>query len=109
MSLFSTLPFAIPNKRVGIPIHSPTFQSFIAPLDDILDKITPLTSRSNRPITFTFDCQLKSLIYYHLEECTSAQALLLMMADDEFARQNLMPEEGLGESTFISYAGHVRC
>ena len=109
MSLFSTLPFAISNKRVGIPIHSPTFKSFIAPLDDILDKITPLTSRSNRPITFTFDCQLKSLIYYHLEECTSAQALLLMMADDEFARQNLMPEEGLGESTFISYAGHVRC
>jgi len=100
MSLFSTLPFAISNKRVGIPIHSPTFQSFIAPLDDILPKITPLTSRSNRPITFTFDYQLKSLIYYHLEECTSAQGLLQMMADDEFARQNLIPEEGLGESTF---------
>lgn len=100
MSLFSTLPFGIPNKRVGLPIHSPTFQSFIAPLDDILEKITPLTSRSNRPITFTFDYQLKSLIYYHLEECTSAQGLLQMMADDEFARQNLIPEEGLGESTF---------
>ena len=100
MSLYSTLPFSISNKRVGLPIHSPTFQSFIAPLDDILPTITPLMSRSNRSITFTFDYQLKSLIYYHLEECTSAQALLQMMADDEFARQNLIPEEGLGESTF---------
>ena len=85
---------------MGLPIRSPTFQSFIAPLDDILPAITPLMSRSNRSITFTFDYQLKSLIYYHLEECTSAQALLQMMVDDEFARQNLIPEKGLGESTF---------
>ena len=100
MSLFSTLPIDMPNKRLGIEIHSPTFDAFITPLDDMLPTITPLTSRSNRPITFTFDCQLKSLVYYHQKVCTSAQALLQMMHDDEFARQNLIPELGLGESTF---------
>jgi len=52
-------------------------------------------------MTFTFDYQLKSLIYYHTEEHTSAQSLLQEMQDeDSFAHHNLIPEEGLGESTF---------
>jgi hypothetical protein len=73
----------------------------IAPLETILTEITTLESTSNRPITFTFDHQLKSLIYYHTEEFTSAQALLEEMQDeDSFAHHNLVPEVGLGESTF---------
>lgn len=73
----------------------------ISPLEEILPEITPLKSSSNRPITFTFDYQLRSLIYYHTEEFTSAQALLQEMQDeDSFAYHNLVPEEGLGESTF---------
>jgi hypothetical protein len=70
-------------------------------LETILTEITPLESSCNRPITFTFDYQLKSLIYYHTEEFTSAQALLEEMQDkDSFAHHNLIPEEGLGNSTF---------
>lgn len=73
----------------------------ISPLEEILPEITPLKSSSNRPITFTFDYQLRNLIYYHTEEFTSAQALLQEMQDeDSFAYHNLVPEEGLGESTF---------
>ena len=73
----------------------------VAPLERILTEVTPLESTSNRCITFTFDHQLRSLIYYHTEEFTSAQALLEEMQDeDSFAYHNLVPETGLGESTF---------
>jgi len=72
----------------------------IAPLETILPTITPLESGSNREITFTFDYQLLSLIYYHTEDCTSAQDLLQAMKEDEFAHHTLVPEGGLGESTF---------
>ena len=99
--ILSTCPVPLPNISVGAPIESPTFSVFVSPLEDILPEITPLESSSNRPITFTFDYQLKSLIYYHTEEHTSAQSLLEEMQDeDSFAHHALIPEEGLGESTF---------
>jgi len=101
MSILSTSPVPLPNLHVGASISSPTFSMLIAPLENILTEITPLESTSNRPITFTFDYQLRSLIYYHTEEFTSAQALLEEMQDeDSFAHHNLVPEAGLGESTF---------
>lgn len=100
MPLFSTSPLSIPNLPLGTPIHSPTFEALIAPVESLLPTITPLQSRCNRPITFTFDSQLKSLIYYHIEECSSAQALLKLIHDDAFAQQTLVPPQGLGESTF---------
>ncbi len=101
MSILSISPVSLPNLCMGASISSPTFSMLIAPLETILTEITPLESTSNRPITFTFDYQLKSLIYYHTEEFTSAQALLEEMQDeDSFAHHNLVPETGLGESTF---------
>ena len=101
MSILSVSPVPLPTLCVGASISSPTFSMLIAPLETILTEITPLESTSNRCITFTFDYQLKSLIYYHTEEFTSAQALLEeMQAEDSFAHHNLVPETGLGESTF---------
>lgn len=101
MSILSVSPVSLPNLCVGVSINSPTFSTLTAPLETILTDITPLESSSNRSITFTFDYQLKSLIYYHTEEFTSAQALLEEMQDeDSFAYHNLVPEAGLGESTF---------
>ena len=101
MSILSISPVSLPNLYVGASISSPTFSMLISPLESILTEITPLESTSNRCITFTFDYQLKSLIYYHTEEFTSAQALLEeMQAEDSFAHHNLVPETGLGESTF---------
>ena len=101
MSILSISPVSLPNLCVGASISSPTFSMLMSPLETILTEITPLESTSNRCITFTFDYQLKSLIYYHTEEFTSAQALLEeMQAEDSFAHHNLVPETGLGESTF---------
>ena len=101
MSILSISPVSLPNLCVGASISSPTFSMLMSPLETILTEITPLESTSNRCITFTFDYQLKSLIYYHTEEFTSAQALLEeMQAEDSFAHHNFVPETGLGESTF---------
>ena len=101
MSILSISPISLSNLPMGASINSPTFSMLTAPLEIILPEITPLESSSNRRITFTFEHQLKSLIYYHTEEFTSAQALLQEMQDeDSFAHNNLVPEEGLGESTF---------
>jgi hypothetical protein len=86
---------------MGASIDSPTFSTLTAPLETILPEITPLESSGNRCITYTFDYQLRNLIYYHTEDFTSAQALLEELQDeDSFAYNNLVPQEGLGESTF---------
>ena len=79
---------------------SPSFASLIAPLEGQLPHITPLESKSNRPLRFSFDYQIRALIYYHTEAFTSAQDLLQAAANDPLARALMVPEEGLGESTF---------
>jgi hypothetical protein len=100
MRVLSTSPNLLPMPIVGSAVDSPTFSRVIAPLEGLLPTITPLESGSNRPLSFTFDFQVKSLIYYHIEDCTSAQALLQAMQEDAFLRHTMVPEEGLGESTF---------
>ena len=97
MSILSISPVSLPNLCVGASISSPTFSMLTAPLETILTEITPLESSSNRPIIYTFEYQMKSLIYYHTEDFTSAQALLEEMLDeDSFAYHHLVPEAGLG-------------
>jgi len=99
MSILSTSLIPLNNRHVK-PTKSLTFSTFIAPLETILPMVTPLVSLCNHPIKFTFEHQLKSLIYYHLGGYDSAQALLQDMQLDESVRYIIAPEEGLGESTF---------
>ena len=100
MRIVSTSPVSIPFLPLGTPVHSPTFETLVAPLETVLPTVTPLVSSSNHRMTFTFEYQLRSVIYYHIEECTSAQEMLQKMAKDPFVRHLLVPPEGLGESTF---------
>lgn len=65
-----------------------------------LQKITPLTARGNRDLHMTFEDQLNSLIYYHLEEHSSAQHLLQVLKEDDFARDTIAPKEGIEKSSF---------
>ncbi len=102
MHIVSTSPVSMPTLPLGTPVHSPTFEAFVAPLEAVLPTITPLVSSSNRRYTFTFEYQLRSLIYYHVEECTSAQEMLQKMAQDPFVSHLIVPPEGLGESTNYS-------
>lgn len=79
---------------------SPTFTELIAPITGIIPTLPPLESGSNHPLQFTYAHQLKSLIYCHVEEHTSANALLQAMNRDPFLQCELVPKEGLGNSTF---------
>ena len=100
LRIISASPLSMPHLPLGAAIDSPTFAELIAPVESLLPTITPLKSSGNRAITFTFHFQLRSLIYYHVEECTSGQHLLQMMSGDPLTQQLLVPPEGLAKSTF---------
>ena len=48
----------------------------------------------------TFEDQLKILIFYHLEEHASARHMLQVIEQDDFARENIAPENGIKKSSF---------
>lgn len=54
----------------------PTWEEVCRPLGDVLPHIPALTSRSNHPLSFRFPEQVFTLVYFHVEEYTSARALL---------------------------------
>ncbi len=73
MSILSVSPVSLPNICVGASIASPTFSMLTFPLDAILLEITPVASKGNRKIMFTFDYQVRITITPKFD---SAQALL---------------------------------
>ena len=99
MSILSSSPLSGDNN-VEMNSLSPTFSTLIAPLEAQLPYLTPLASRSNRPLDYTFDFQVRALVYYHTEAFTSAQDLLQAAPEDPLANQLIVPSTGLGESTF---------
>jgi len=54
----------------------PSFKKLIAPLKKLLQGITSLVSRGNRPLQMTFEDQLNALILFHLEDHTSGRELI---------------------------------
>ena len=97
MSILSSSPLSVDNN-VAMNSISPTFSTLIAPLEMQLSHLTPLVSRSNRSLAFTFAHQVHALVYYHTEAFTSGQDLLQAAQTDPFVRA--VPDTGLGESTF---------
>jgi len=78
----------------------PCFGQLFLPIDHAKIGMPPLEARGNRPLQMTFDDQLKALIFFHLEEHTSAQHLLQVLEEDDFARNIIAPEEGIKKSSF---------
>ena len=99
MSILSSSPLSVDNN-VAMNSISPTFSTLIAPLEMQLSHLTPLVSRSNRSLDFTFAHQVHALVYYHTEAFTSGQDLLQAAQTDPFVRALMVPDTGLGESTF---------
>ncbi len=48
----------------------------------------------------TFEEHLRALVYFHLEEHHSAQHLLQVLEEDDFARSAIAPENGIKKSSF---------
>ena len=78
----------------------PSFSQLYLPTDQAKIGMPLLESRGDRPLKMTFDDQLKALIFFHLEEHTSAQYLLQFLEEDDFARNIIAPEGGIKKSSF---------
>ncbi len=76
------------------------FYKFYQPILDGLPGIPELKAQGNRPLQMEFEHQLKTLILFHLEEHTSAQQLLQVLEEDDFARTEIAPPEGIKKSSF---------
>ena len=48
----------------------------------------------------TFEDQLNALIFFHLEKHTSARHLIQTLQEDDFARNNIAPEDGISRNSF---------
>ncbi len=91
------MPFNLPLKKY-YSAHS--FRKLTQPLDSILPMTPQLASRGNRPLKMTFEDQLNALIFFHLEEHTSARHLIQVLQEDDFARINIAPKGGISRSSF---------
>ena len=91
------MPYTIDTLKKA---NAPSFNQLFVPIDRAKIGMPPLEARGNRPMKMTFDDQLKALIFFHLEEHTSAQHLLQVLEEDDFARHFIAPEEGIKKSSF---------
>jgi hypothetical protein len=92
------MPYSIDPETKGK--KAPSFTALTKPVKKALKTITPLTARGNRELQMSFEDQLNSLIFYHLEEHSSAQHLLQVLKEDEFARDTIAPKQGIEKSSF---------
>ena len=81
-------------------INSKTYNLFVGPLAPILLYTPELLSRGDRPLQMNFEDQLNILIHFHLQEHSSARHLIDDLKNNEFARQCIAPEDGIGKSSF---------
>ncbi len=87
---------SIPKKK----IQSLTFDKFNIPLVKLLPFTPKLLSRGDRPLKMSFEDQLNALVYFHLQEHKSARHLIQDLEENEFAKQNIAPEDGISRSSF---------
>jgi hypothetical protein len=82
------------------PEKSLSFDLFFRPAIEAMQGMPPLTSGCNRPLQMNFEDELKALVYFHLQEHTSAQHLLQVLKEDDFAREHIAPKDGIKKSSF---------
>ena len=93
------MPRSLEPSRKKCP--SPSFDNLFQPIKEILPGAPPLESRGYRPLKMTFEEQLKSLIFFHLEEHVSGSHLIQVLKEDDFARNNIAPKDGIKKSSFF--------
>ena len=77
-----------------------SFKKLYAPISNAMIGIPQLIARGNRPLQMEFEDHLKALIFFHLEEHSSAQHLLQVLEEDDFARSEIAPKGGIRKSSF---------
>ena len=76
------------------------FHSLFRPAIEATSQMPALNSQGNRPLQMTFEEHLRALVYFHLEEHHSAQHLLQVLEEDDFAKSEIAPENGIKKSSF---------
>jgi len=79
---------------------SVSFFKLLQPAIDAMNGMPELQSRGNRKLKMSFEDHLRALVFFHLEEPTSAQHLLQTLKEDDFAREHIAPEDGIEKSSF---------
>ncbi len=87
-------------KLSRCPRNPAAFNHLFRPINVATTGMPPLVARGDRPLQMTFEDQLKALVFFHLEENTSAQHLLQSLDEDSFARTYIAPEAGIKKSSF---------
>lgn len=80
--------------------RAPSFDDLMEPTRDILPHVPALEARGNRPLQMSFEEQLRTLVYFHLEEHTSGRHLMQVLEEDDFAREHIAPAAGIKRSSF---------
>ena len=80
--------------------RSNSFFQFFQPVGSVAPEIPVLESRGDRPLKMTFEDQLRILVFFHLEEHVSARHMLQVLKQDDFARENIAPQDGIQKSSF---------
>lgn len=93
------MPYAIDPKKKKQKI--PSFNELWNPIDKALDNAPPLEARGDRPLQMNFEQQLKALVLYHLEEHSSGRHLLQVLEEDDFAKTQIAPPDGIKKSSFF--------
>ena len=78
-----------------------TFDRIWKPINKMSPEIPQLSSRGDRPLQMEFEDELKSLVYFHLEEHQSGRHLLQVLKEDDFAKEHIAPEAGIKKSSFF--------
>jgi hypothetical protein len=89
-----------PTKKWYITHLAHSFNALYKPVQNVMASVPPLESRGNRPLQMNFEEHLKALIFFHLEDHTSAQHLLQTLEEDDFARSEIAPKGGIKKSSF---------
>lgn len=76
------------------------FYSFFQPVIEAMSQMPALNARGNRPLQMSFEEHLRALVFFHLEEHHSAQHLLQVLEQDDFAKSAIAPENGIKKSSF---------
>lgn len=82
-------------------LRSSSFHKLYRPAANILPETPALASKGDRPLKMQFEDQLKALIFYHLKEHTSGRHLIQILKEDDFARNNIAPKNGIEKSSFF--------
>ena len=76
------------------------FYSFLKPALEAMSQMSALNARGNRPLQMSFEEHLRALVFFHLEEHHSAQHLLQLLEQDDFAKSAIAPKSGIKKSSF---------